>query len=171
MIGVSGDILRFQNRMMDEHAAPLGEERVPLTIEIESVPVAAPAPRNGNGRQYVQMSKRASKLPPISQALIRVAYIAYGGAVWYYRSRSFILAHIGGPGGGMNEVKARKVACDACRYKQVKDGEDYCGACGCGYRRLARLKWKRWLALWKCPVGAYSYGGLFARLKWGTRYA
>ncbi len=162
MIGVNGDILRFQNRMMDEHAVPLHDDRVPLTIEAETVSMPAPVEHNDNGRQYVQMPHRRKKLPWISRGLIRVSYIAYGAAVWYYKGRSFILAHVGGPV-GRNEARARKAKCDACRFRQVKNDDDYCGACGCGYHRFARLAWKRWLALWKCPVGAYSIGGLFAR--------
>lgn len=159
--GVTSELLRFQNRMLDLHAAPAPTERVPLEVETTHTPIPAPISANGHGKQYRQIPRPRVKLPETSLFLLWIARAAQWLAIWYYKARSFVVAHLGGSV-RKHELRAREKKCAACRFRQSKDGEHYCGPCGCGEHRLARLKWKRRLALWVCPIGEYSAGGHFA---------
>lgn len=88
----------------------------------------------------------------------------------YPKARSFILTHAGGFVGGAEHAH-RTATCANCamlrrkpiprRWWRIRRVHESCKAesCGCPDWTPADLRWKRWLAVWRCPKGMFGLLG------------
>lgn len=110
----------------------------------------------------------AHRLPFDIRALYTTLRLIYRVALFYRKVRLFVIAHVGGP--TTRPIgEARLATCSKCPVLRVVKGHQYCGSCGCGLHRLARLPYKTRLAWALCPLkrfaGAPAYFGLFQSLR------
>jgi len=75
------------------------------------------------------------------------------------RAASYIAAEASKLMRGPAEVamqEQRLAACRSCEHRQQVNGGEYCGKCGCGYRKRAELTIKATMPAAKCPLGRWD---------------